>query len=211
MTRSMYVQSVSTPHTAHGGTVQASPCPPPRPVPKKTHQGNHTGKRTKEKKRPSVPYSSSADAMNGGVGRNNWCSFLASPSFPVPSAPTSASLSSSRSPLSRSSPSDASLPALSSTSAVGTILPTSNVRSPRRSGQRQGSGLGAGPPRGNTRCRKARGQTAWLLKHQEARLAVLPAEDGALPYGPVPALDESSFDGPVLVVPVSHADEGSPP
>ena len=30
-----YVQSVSQPQTAHGGAVQASRCPPPRPVPKK--------------------------------------------------------------------------------------------------------------------------------------------------------------------------------
>jgi len=56
---------------------------------------------------------------------------------------------------------------------------------------------------------EAREHCCW--KHQEARLAVLPAEDGALPYGPVPALDESSFDSPVLVVPVSHAEKGSPP
>jgi len=56
---------------------------------------------------------------------------------------------------------------------------------------------------------ETRQRACW--KHQEARLAVLPAEDGALPYRLVPALDENSFDGPVLVVPVSHADKGSPP
>ena len=44
--------------------------------------------------------------------------------------------------------------------------------------------------------RRGRGQ------HQEARLTVLPAENGALPELTVPALGESSTDAPVLVVPV---------
>ena len=37
-------------------------------------------------------------------------------------------------------------------------------------------------------------------KHQEACLEVLPAEDRALPYRTIPALDEIPFDSPVLVV-----------
>ena len=78
-----------------------------------THQGNHKGKRTKEKKRPSGLYSSSANAVNGRVGRNGQCSSPASLSSSAPSSPTSASLSSSRSPISLSSPSDASLSTLS--------------------------------------------------------------------------------------------------
>ena len=39
-------------------------------------------------------------------------------------------------------------------------LPTSSGKSRRRSGWKRASGLGAGLPRGNIRCRKARGQTA---------------------------------------------------
>jgi len=47
-------------------------------------------------------------------------------------------------------------------------------------------------------------------KHQEARLAVLPNQDGALPNGAVPPLDEERGHSPVLVVPVPNADPGPP-
>jgi len=104
-------------------------CPPPKPVPRRcrAHQGNYKGNenvRLKEKlkgkqhRKPlSVPYSPPADATKEGV-RNNGSSS-------APSLSASALLSSSRSLLSRSSHSDASLPASSSTSSAGTVLPTS--------------------------------------------------------------------------------------
>jgi len=47
-------------------------------------------------------------------------------------------------------------------------------------------------------------------KYQEARLAVLPAEGGALPHGKVPALGQESTRPPMLVVPVPLADKGAP-
>jgi hypothetical protein len=85
-----YVQSVSQPQTARSGTVQASLCPPPRPIPVKVqaHQGNYKGK--EQRKDITAPYSASTDAMKGGVGRN-------SGSSPTPSASASAPRSSSRS------------------------------------------------------------------------------------------------------------------
>jgi len=58
-----------------GGTLQASLCPPPWPVPRRydAHQGNHRGKESeqKEEQRKSypAPQSSCADAMKEGVGR----------------------------------------------------------------------------------------------------------------------------------------------
>jgi len=45
---------------------------------------------------------------------------------------------------------------------------------------------------------------------QEARLKVLPAEDGSLPLWEVPAVDKESVCRKMLVVPVSDADSGSP-
>ena len=91
-------------------------CPPPRPSRRRkfAHQGNKQMKR--QRKDAPVPYSSPADARKCGVGRN-------SGSSSAPNASASALLSSSRSLLSRSSHSDASLPA--SASAAGTTLPTS--------------------------------------------------------------------------------------
>ena len=47
-------------------------------------------------------------------------------------------------------------------------------------------------------------------EHQEAHLGVLPTEDGSLPYRAVPPKDEEPAHRPVLVVPVSGADPGSP-
>jgi len=47
-------------------------------------------------------------------------------------------------------------------------------------------------------------------EHQAACREVLPAEDGALPHGRIPALDEISPDPAVLVVPVPQADETPP-
>ena len=48
-------------------------------------------------------------------------------------------------------------------------------------------------------------------EHQETRLEVLPAEDGALPDGAVPALGKGATNSPVLVVSVPDTDEGPPP
>jgi hypothetical protein len=75
---------------------------------------------TNEGTKEIVPYSSSADAMKAGVGRNSDSSTSA------PSSSASALLSSHLSLLSRSSHSDASLCA-SSSAGAGTRLPTSVV------------------------------------------------------------------------------------
>jgi len=48
-------------------------------------------------------------------------------------------------------------------------------------------------------------------EHQEARLEVLSAEDGALSDRRIPALDEITPNSPVLVVPMPQAEERSPP
>ena len=48
-------------------------------------------------------------------------------------------------------------------------------------------------------------------QHQEARLSVLPAEDGALPNGAVPQLDKEPTHAAMLVVPVPNANPGPPP
>jgi len=45
---------------------------------------------------------------------------------------------------------------------------------------------------------------------QTACPTVLPAEDGTLPYGQVPLLDEVLADCPVLVVPASQTDKRAP-
>jgi len=47
-------------------------------------------------------------------------------------------------------------------------------------------------------------------EHQEARLTVLPAQDGALPDRAVPQLDEEPAHPRVLVVPVPDPDPGTP-
>ena len=47
-------------------------------------------------------------------------------------------------------------------------------------------------------------------QHQEARLTVLPDQDGALPDGAVPQLDKEAAHPTVLVVPVPGADAGAP-
>jgi len=60
----------------------------------------------------------------------------------------------------------------------------------------------------NAKKPEARRYSCW--EHQEACLKVLPAEDRALPYRTIPALDEIPFDSPVLVVQVPPAVEGSP-
>jgi len=81
----------------------------------------HKGKRHRKSGRP---YSSSADAMREGVGRNSGRSSPAPDHPAAPSSSASASCSTSRSRRSRSSHSDARLPA-SSSSRGGTSLPTS--------------------------------------------------------------------------------------
>ena len=48
-----------------------------------------------------------------------------------------------------------------------------------------------------------------MVGSQAAGCQVLPAEDGALPHGRIPALDDSPSDTPVLVVPAPQADEGA--
>jgi len=72
--------------------------------------------------------------------------------------------------------------------------------------------MGVGPPRRNTGCRRAKGRTArhGIWEHQEARLAVLPGEDGAMPHRAVPPLDEEPAHPAVLVVPVPDSDSGAP-
>jgi len=92
-------------------------CPPPSP-PERLLRTKEIDKGTDRRKPPPVSYSSPADAMKGGVGRN-------SGSSPAPSASASTLRSSSRSRRSRSSHSDTSLPASASPPAGGTILPTS--------------------------------------------------------------------------------------
>jgi len=47
-------------------------------------------------------------------------------------------------------------------------------------------------------------------QHQETRLSVLPAEDGALPNSAVPQLDKDPNHPTMLVVPVPNADPGPP-
>ena len=47
-------------------------------------------------------------------------------------------------------------------------------------------------------------------EHQEARLAVPPDQDGALPYRAVPPLDEEPGYPAVLVVPIPDPDPGPP-
>jgi len=47
-------------------------------------------------------------------------------------------------------------------------------------------------------------------EHQAACRKVLPAEDGTLPHGRIPALDKILPDPPVLVVPVPQEDETPP-
>ena len=94
----------------------------PGSVPRKNRYAPKKETKRKRKKSVTVPYSR-ADAMNGGVGKNSGGSFPAPASSSAPSASASALLSCSCSILSRSSHSDASLPASSST--AGTIFPTS--------------------------------------------------------------------------------------
>jgi len=72
----------------------------------------------------AIPYSSSADAMKGGLGRNSGSSSPVSSSPAAPSSSASASRSSSHSRRSRSFYSDAWLPA-SPSFRGGTSLPTS--------------------------------------------------------------------------------------
>ena len=47
-------------------------------------------------------------------------------------------------------------------------------------------------------------------EHQEACLAVLPAQDGALPVWAVPQLDDEPTHPAMLVVPVPNAEPGPP-
>ena len=86
---------VSRPQSARGGSLQAPLCPPPRPVPRKNRYAPKKETKRKRKKSVTVPYSSRADAMNGGVGRNS------GGSSPAPAS--SSALSCSCSILSRSS------------------------------------------------------------------------------------------------------------
>jgi len=108
----------SRPQSARGGSLQAPLVPSARPSRKRLLRTKEMDKGKRQKETPPDPYSSPADAMKGGVGRN-------SGSSPAPSASASNLRSSSRSRCSRSSHSDASLPASASSSAGGTILPTS--------------------------------------------------------------------------------------
>jgi len=55
---------------------------------------------------------------------------------------------------------------------------------------------------------ETRQHSCW--EHQEACLAVLPGEDGALLNRTVPPLDEEPTHPPVLVVPVPVSDSGAP-
>jgi len=55
---------------------------------------------------------------------------------------------------------------------------------------------------------EARRHGSW--EHQEARLAVLPNQDGALPDRTVPQLDEESAHPAMLVVPIPELDSGAP-
>ena len=58
----------------------------------------------------------------------------------------------------------------------------------------------------STGCRKQHG----VREHQEACLAVLPGEDGALPYRAVPPVDEEPPHRSVLIVPIPDANAGAP-
>jgi len=103
----MYTQSVSHSQSARSRLVAAPICSPPRPVPRRYKTPNKTTlerarERAKESRRTSYP--SSAEAMKEGVGRKIGCS-----SSPAPGSSASCLLSSSISPRSRSSHSDASL------------------------------------------------------------------------------------------------------
>jgi len=60
----------------------------------------------------------------------------------------------------------------------------------------------------NAKRPEARQHGCW--EHQEACLEVLPAEDRALPYRRIPALDDIPPDAPVLVVPAPQADKRAP-
>jgi len=121
--RSPYVQSISPPQTVQGGTVQASLCSPPRPAPCESRRAPRKIQRKEQRKAMTVPYSASADAMNGGVGRNSWYFPPASPSSSV--SGSSALHSAFSSTHSRSSHSNASLSAPSST--AGTFFCWSEV------------------------------------------------------------------------------------
>jgi hypothetical protein len=122
----MYVQSFSWPLSALWRHVSTSPLPYAQACPKKIEsalkkrQNKNNKAKNKRKRVAPIPYSSFADTMKEGMGRNSGCS---SPSAPNSSA--SNLLSSSLSPL-LSSHSDASLSASLSTGG-GTRLPTSVV------------------------------------------------------------------------------------
>ena len=89
--------------------------------------------------------------------------------------------------------------------------PTSSARSRRRSGWRRASGLEAGPQDEVADAEKPQARRHGSWEPQEACLAVLPDQDGALPDRAVPQLDEESAHPAMLVVPVPELDSGAPP
>jgi len=108
-----------------GGSLQAPLCPPPGLSPEIGDAPKEIDKGENKRHARSVPYSSPAAAMNGGVGRNSGSSTPSLISSPAPGASASPSHSSCRYHRSRSSHSDTSLAASSSFFRGGTSLPTS--------------------------------------------------------------------------------------
>jgi len=80
-------------YVPRGGSLQASLCPPPRPVPREVDahrmKRQPKGQRREHKECTPVPYSSPAEATKGGVGRNSGCS-PPPRSSPAPSTSASA-------------------------------------------------------------------------------------------------------------------------
>ena len=118
----VYVQSVRRLQSARGGTVQALPWHPPRPVRQSCNIAPILQSKNNGKTHPPL-YLPSADAMKCKVGRNTGVPSSSPGSSVAPS--TSALLSSSRSWRSRSSNSHASPPVSSSASTAGSIFPPS--------------------------------------------------------------------------------------
>jgi len=90
------------------------------------------------------------------------------------------------------------------------LLRISSGRSLRKRRWRCASGLEAEPPRQNTGAKEPEAGQHGYREHQEACLAVLPGEDGALPFRTVLPLDEEPAHPAVLVVPVLDVDPEAP-